>query len=295
VRRAIESVAEQTFGDWEHIVVDDGSTDDSAAIVEACLHQNPRVKLIRKANGGVASARNCGYRASSPDSDYLLFLDADDCLEPRMLEVLVRYLETNAQVGVAFCDCRYVNEWDKEIYKPRLPRYVPSTLWVRELSPEEPVTPFVSIYCMAPVMESLSLIRRSAYEQSPGWDESFGQHCEGTNLFLHMVLRREIHFVPEVLYRYRQHSGQATLNGQAAIRQTSKLYRNWSNMSGLTSEQRALVAAARRFRARRLLPHCGWQEGVRLLRNGQIIRGFEYFGRAIWRHIRSFFFIYPYV
>lgn len=292
VVRTIESVAAQTYTDWEHVVVDDGSTDGSAEAVAACQPDNPRLRLVRKANGGVASARNCGFRASAPDSEYLLFLDADDCLEPRMLEVLVGYLEANRHVGIAYCDCRYIDEDEKPLEKPRLVRFAPSRFWVRTLDPSEPVTPFVSVYCKAPVMESLSLIRRSVYERTPGWDESFGQHCEGTHLFLHAVLLSEIHFVPQVLYRYRQHPGQSTRNHARTTEQTRKLYCRWTNMPGLTGGQRQLVADARRFRARRLLPYCGWVDGLACLRRGQIAGGMVFFCRAVWRHVRSLF-VFP--
>src|SRR5262249_46089627 len=62
IKRAIRSVQAQTFTDWELIVVDDGSTDDTAARIEGC---DPRLKLIRQENQGTAGARNTGLRASA--------------------------------------------------------------------------------------------------------------------------------------------------------------------------------------------------------------------------------------
>ena len=211
-----------------------------------------------------------------------------------MFEMLVNYLDSNPLVGVAYCDYLLIDEDDVPIATPLGVRYAPSRFWVRTLSPREPETPFVSVYCMAPVMESLSLIRRSDYDRTPGWDESFGQFCEGQNLFLQMVLRAEIHFVPQVLYRYRQHSGQFTCDVRRKSDQMRKLYRLWSTIPDLPPEVRAQVAAARRFRARRLLPYLAWIEGGRCWRNGNIGAATVHFSRAIWRHVRSIF-VYPYV
>jgi len=87
IKRAIRSVQAQTFTDWEMIVVDDGSTDDTAARIEGC---DPRLKLIRQENQGTAGARNTGLRASA--GSYIAFLDSDDEWLPHHLELCVSFL-----------------------------------------------------------------------------------------------------------------------------------------------------------------------------------------------------------
>jgi glycosyltransferase involved in cell wall biosynthesis len=288
VGRSIRSVAAQSFTDWEHVVVDDGSTDDSAAVVAALIPVDARLRLVHQANAGVVHARNRGYRTCSPESAYVLFLDADDCLEPRMLEVLVDYLDQNPRVGVAFCDYVFINEDDRPILPtPRRHRLVPSRFWVRPLRPAEPNTPFVSVYNVAPVMEGLSLIRRSVFDQTPGWDESFGQGFEGLQLFLRVALRTPIHFVPEVLYRYRVRAGQASANPRRQRDQLRKLFRQWADLPGLSAEQRRAVAAARCFRDRRVLPYCAWVDCGRHLRAGCLLKAAWSLGAAVWRHVRG--------
>jgi glycosyltransferase involved in cell wall biosynthesis len=81
IRRALDSVLSQTVPAAEIIVVDDGSPDDQAAVVAG---YGDRVRLIRKANGGAASARNAGIETAC--GDFLAFLDADDYWEPVKLE-----------------------------------------------------------------------------------------------------------------------------------------------------------------------------------------------------------------
>ena len=88
INRAIRSVQAQTFSDWELIVVDDGSTDDTAELIEGC---DPRLKLIRQNNQGTAGARNTGLCASA--GSYLAFLDSDDEWLPHHLELCVSFLK----------------------------------------------------------------------------------------------------------------------------------------------------------------------------------------------------------
>lgn len=76
LRRCVDSVLSQAFGDFEVILVDDGSTDGSGALCDRLSGEDSRIKTIHKPNGGAASARNAGIRAAR--GDYLLFVDSDD-------------------------------------------------------------------------------------------------------------------------------------------------------------------------------------------------------------------------
>lgn len=87
VGRAIESVLAQTHRNLEVVVVDDGSTDDSVRVIEPYVLLDPRVRLVRKPNGGMASAWNEAYRHAR--GDVFCPLDADDEFHPRKLEVLI--------------------------------------------------------------------------------------------------------------------------------------------------------------------------------------------------------------
>ena len=80
IARTLDSLLAQTMPHWEAIVVDDGSTDDTAAIVGTYRSRDERVRLVRQANGGLSAARNAGIRHAS--HDWLHFLDADDWMAP---------------------------------------------------------------------------------------------------------------------------------------------------------------------------------------------------------------------
>ena len=129
VKKALESVFAQTFKDWELIVVDDGSTDGSACIVQQFIDERLKVKgeetsrtvtstynlspityklsvrLITQSNAGVSAARNSGVAASS--GDYIAFLDADDWWEPTYLERMAQLIEDYPEAGLYACNYVY--------------------------------------------------------------------------------------------------------------------------------------------------------------------------------------------
>lgn len=93
IRRCIESVLNQTLSDLELILVDDGSPDNSGIICDEYAKKDKRVKVVHKANGGAASARNMGISVSC--GEYLGFCDSDDYLNPNMYENLISIMEEN--------------------------------------------------------------------------------------------------------------------------------------------------------------------------------------------------------
>lgn len=97
ILKTIESVLNQTFSNFELVIVDDGSTDGSGDLVDS-LSDN-RIRHIKKENGGVSSARNVGIREAK--GDFVLFLDADDSLTPSCLETLIRPLTTNDGIDIS--------------------------------------------------------------------------------------------------------------------------------------------------------------------------------------------------
>ncbi len=282
VAEAIRNVAGQTLRDWELVVVDDGSTDESPDVMADWASREPRVRVVRQANGGVASARNAGYRAADKSSSYLLFLDADDCLEPEMLTVMTGYLDARPDVGMAYCRHVLIDAAGATIADPPAwtPRYAPAPWGVRTLPADEPDTPFVSVLCLAGIVPSLAVFRRAAYERTNGWDESFGQVYEDTNLFLEIALNDAIHYVDKPLLRHRRHPEQSTAEQDRFRLQERKLEARWRNTSGLSASQRDAVRSAWRFRDRRLIPlQAVWAAG-RNARRGRLVAAGRFLGGA---------------
>ena len=103
LRDCLSSVLSQTCPDWEAVCVNDGSTDGSGAILEEYAANDSRFKIITKANGGLSSARNAGLEKA--EGDYILFLDSDDWMEKKALEILAD--NTDVEDMVCFSGRRY--------------------------------------------------------------------------------------------------------------------------------------------------------------------------------------------
>lgn len=103
--KTLDSIANQTYTDWECILVNDGSSDGSFEICTQMANQDPRFHVYSKTNGGVSSARNIGL--SVAEGEIIAFCDADDILEPEMYARLINALITN---NVDIVSCRYVPE-----------------------------------------------------------------------------------------------------------------------------------------------------------------------------------------
>ena len=102
---ALDSLAAQTFENWECIVVDDGSTDNTSEVIQAYAEKDDRVRYLHQQNARQAVARNNGVRNSA--GKYFQFLDADDLIERRKLERQVEYLERHPDVDIVYGDTRF--------------------------------------------------------------------------------------------------------------------------------------------------------------------------------------------
>ena len=85
--RCVDSLINQTYGNLEFILVDDGSPDNCGALCDAFARKDPRIRVIHKENGGLSSARNAGIDIAR--GEYLGFVDSDDWVEPEMFESLI--------------------------------------------------------------------------------------------------------------------------------------------------------------------------------------------------------------
>ncbi len=108
IARTIQSIQQQTEPSWELICVDDGSTDETGAVLDRLALDEPRMRVIHQENGGVSAARNAGMRAAR--GEWLAFADADDLLEPHALAVLLSIEKEECDVLCAGFTMRYIDE-----------------------------------------------------------------------------------------------------------------------------------------------------------------------------------------
>ena len=112
VEASVRSVQAQTFEQWELIAVDDGSTDDTGARLDALAAQERRMRVLHTRNGGVSAARNAGMEMAR--GKWLFFLDADDLLTPDALEVLLALSGDDLDVICGAYVMRYLDEGGRE-------------------------------------------------------------------------------------------------------------------------------------------------------------------------------------
>ncbi len=105
--RCVQSIVDQTYGNLEIILVDDGSPDGCPAMCDAWAEKDKRIRVIHKPNGGLSDARNAGMAAAT--GEYISFVDSDDWLAPEMLERLLDALERDDS-DIAACAVEMVWE-----------------------------------------------------------------------------------------------------------------------------------------------------------------------------------------
>ena len=121
LERCLQSVVNQTYTNLEIIIVDDGSTDESAKICMRYVENDNRIVYIRRQNKGLGESRNLGLRLMS--NDYVTFLDSDDWFEFDFIELVMnKILDADADIGL--CDIYYVDSANmcKEVSEVRLPK-----------------------------------------------------------------------------------------------------------------------------------------------------------------------------
>lgn len=207
VARSLASLEAQTFANFEVIVVDDGSTDGTAAVVVEAVGDDPRFRLIRQANAGVAAARNRALAEAR--GRYVGNLDADDLWRPTFLERTVAALEAAGE-GAAFAFARTLWIDREDNLLPQVEARLPARVGYRDLLIRNPVG-----------NGSAMLMRLSAVRAVGGYDQElvreFGQ-AEDWMLLLGLSWRGEVVVVDEplVLYRINPLSASHALEKAAA-------------------------------------------------------------------------------
>ncbi len=186
LKEAIESVRSQTYLDWELIVVDDGSTDDTLSVVSEL--KDSRIRYFYQKNAGVSAARNRGIEVSR--SPFIAFLDSDDLWIPEKLERQVKYMEQHPETGLLYGQVGRYSISDPSYFKVEPEK---GLMTVPELL-NGPRTLFTSTV----------LIRRACLEQAGLFDTQL--HVgEDFDLFLRAAAKYPIFFLEGVDTKMRIH------------------------------------------------------------------------------------------
>jgi len=246
LRGVLDQDLDGAANEIELIVVDDGSTDGSAAVVERMAARDHRVRLIRKENGGVETARNVGLSACASSTRFVMFLDADDVPVAGSLSMLLRSLENDTTLVAAFGMRGVIDATGTHISQDQGPFTVrhasprsidlvrrPHRIGYWNIVPINPITTPGQV-----------LIRRHFLEENP-FDPSLGGACEDWDVWLRLSRLGYFGVVPEVVLMYRDHVGGQSKHYSLMTRQRARVFRNQIGI--LAPEELGRLRVAWRF------------------------------------------------
>jgi len=201
LRAAIDSVISQTYDDWRIILVNDGSTDDTAEIArEYQFRLGERMLIITQPNAGMSAARNTAIRNSS--AEFLAFLDSDDVWLPCRLSESLKAFQSHPDVGLAYGLITWIDEAGNVL----------NTFKGNPHDAEGRIAP--AIYMRKVELPCVTVtIRKKCLDEVGLFDETM-KGTEDRDLWLRIALRHEVAFVPKVIayYRTSTHSVSGDLN-----------------------------------------------------------------------------------
>ena len=202
IEEAVQSVLDQTVGDFELLIVDDGSSDNTKEVLAPYL-QDSRVRYFYQKNQGQSVARNHGLAESR--GEFLCFVDSDNAWLSDKLEQQLEFMEANPEAHIVYGDIITMDESSHEIGRENMVRF--SGRITADLLRDN----FVSI--------NTAMVRRQCYEELGGFNEK-DRLAEDYDLWLRYSTLYHFHYLPEYLSRYRVMADQIS---------SDKASRFWAN------------------------------------------------------------------
>jgi glycosyltransferase involved in cell wall biosynthesis len=193
LREAIGSVLAQTHADFELVAIDDGSTDETPAILKEAAAADPRVRVITQANGGGARARNRALQAAR--ADWIVNLDHDDIMLPNRIERQLAFIAAHPGVKVFSCRAFYVSAEGKIFGKTRCEPITTREAFERHVAANRPI----GINHPAAAMHRPTIVAVGGYRPNFEGAEDFDLWNRVVERG-HLILQQE-----EVLMKYRIH------------------------------------------------------------------------------------------
>lgn len=278
---ALASVQSQTYSEWEMIIVDDGSRDDTFALAQAYCEKDGRIQVFTQKNAGVSVARNFGFSKARANYPFVLFLDSDDMLLPETLQKLLHQLEPHAEIPAV---CGLVQEVDAAGAMMEANTYFETVLNRRgivghRLVRREPASgiAFGDIcfhnYITTP---GSVLVRKSVLDPPVVFDPTQGYTADWDLWWRITMVSGPIAVVTETVLLYRIHGANMSQNRTAARRGVFTFQQNLLTYPGMSREQRRTARMGYFYHSLVYGEYAAYY-----LKQGQIKKGFKQLGLAV--------------
>jgi len=187
---SIESILNQTFKDFEFVIIDDGSTDKAPEILKEYAKKDKRVKIItNKENIGLTKSLNKGIKIAK--GEYIARIDANDISLPERLEKQLDFMENHPEVGLVSAYTQFIDEGGKLLSQIN--------------QPKETITPR-RLFFDSQITHSSMMIKKGTLDKVGGYDERFfySQDCD---LAFRIIKLAKIGAIPEILVLWRSQKG----------------------------------------------------------------------------------------
>jgi len=202
IKQSIESVLNQTYQNFELIIIDDGSTDNSISIIKE-YENNDKIQVIRQSRKGLNCCNNIAL--SVAHGKYVVRLDADDYFMPNAINKMVHLLKDNEECALLFPDYHMVDA-NGNVIKT-----------IRRHNFNDDVTLFDQ-----PAHGACTMIKTSVLKDIGGYDEEFDRQ-DGYDIWLKIINKYQVKNINEPLFCYRQHGSNLTKNNYKLLRTRAKI------------------------------------------------------------------------
>jgi len=206
IKQAVDSVLKQTFRDWELLIINDGSTDETRDVLGG-YEGHGSIRIIHQENQGLTVSNNIALRLAN--GQYIMRLDADDYLDENALLVLSNTLDAHEDVGLVYPDYYLVDEYGE----------------VLELVRRKKIGEEVDLLDL-PAHGACTLIRKECLLALGGYDERF-QCQDGYDLWIRFLERYRPYNVNVPLFYYRRHGKSLTRDDERILRTRRQIKRNF--------------------------------------------------------------------
>lgn len=216
IEKCIQSVLDQTFNSFEIICVDDGSPDNSVALIEKI--NDSRIRIIRQKNRGLSGARNTGINASR--GIFIALLDADDLWLPSKLSAHYKHFQTGVNIGISYSASDFIDESGKHLGIGQYPKLHHIT--AKDIFCRNPIGNGSAAVIRKSLLQSVAITKKSQHGmRSEYFDESMKQ-SEDVEFWLRVALSTKYRFegIGEALTLYR-------INMSGLSSNLNKQYESW--------------------------------------------------------------------